>query len=225
MSKKQISKTIAASMRELGFAPVFGHTFGAFLHFFKRAEAGLVLNLGVQASRLFEETFTGAFYLGPTFTWGYMPPDFPQAAYARVGRFLELTDRARLLSREWRDPGVQDAWWSPFSESSAGRFCEAIALAESRFLNQPGLVESVLSSVTMKRHLELVEKTIELASHGPVDIESAKVALQVLNANAAEALRLVESQQKAAHYIRFLGQDAYRCLLHRVKKVALSGSQ
>ena len=113
-----------------GYERASGPTVAAAL--FWKLKTPLVLTLGIEFSRLHDERFTGSFYLAPWFCWGFMPIDYPDAAYKRVGRFLTSDERARLLRAPYADPGVVDAWWIGFSEESAEAFVESVGLAEGR---------------------------------------------------------------------------------------------
>jgi hypothetical protein len=156
MTKKALIKELQLKLQGMSFRTIVGSTKGALLHMYKRLSSGLVLNLGVQDSSLHPDAFTGSFYLGPSFTWSYMPPSFPHKAYDRIGVYLSHDERVSLLSKEYCKPGVIDAWWSRNSESSVFEFCQCVQIAEPRFLAQQSLLTQVLESKDLIEHRERV---------------------------------------------------------------------
>ncbi len=210
MTKKNLTNLLLQNLGAQGFHRVAGVTYGTFLHMYKRTIDGLILNLGIQSSRSFAESFTGAFYLSPTFTWGYMPPSFPCAAYARVGIFLDSEERHRLLSPDFNKPNVRDAWWTPYSEENVLRFCESVARTENRFLEQTGLVEAVTGASAFKKHVALIKAVI--AQYPSQDMSQA-----ALEASALLALKKMDPQRANKQLQAFLALDASRCLQHGVR--------
>ncbi len=64
--------------------------------FFKPV-SGLILTLGVEVSRRYSQTFTGSFYLAPTFSWAYAPPNgFPLKGFRRIGECLTPSQRKQI---------------------------------------------------------------------------------------------------------------------------------
>jgi|UniRef100_UPI003784E097 hypothetical protein len=214
MTKKKLSDLLEVGADKQGYRPVAGKTYGAFLHLYKRTTSGLVLNLGIQSSKYFDQSFTGAFYLSPTFTWGYMPPGFPHVAYARIGSFLDSGERCQWLPPEFAKPDIVDAWWTPYSEDNALRFCQALAVAEDRFLQQPGLAEAVLNAAAIKNHMALLRETVEFA-RTQLRVESAKdIPLSTLEESAILALQKLDPQRANKNVSSFLALDAFRSLQH-----------
>lgn len=210
MTKQKLTTSLLKHLEAQGFHRVVGTTFGTFLHVYKHANNGLILNLGIQSSRSFSESFTGAFYLCPTFTWGYMPPGFPYAAYARVGIFLDSEERHRLLSPDFNKPNVKDAWWTPYSEENVLRLCEAVARTENRFLEQTGLVEAITGACAIREHLALIKAII--AQHPSKDTPQAD-----LDESALLTLKKMNPQRANKHAQAFLALDASRCMQHGVR--------
>lgn len=214
MTKKKLSNLLEIGANKQGYHPVTGKTYGAFLHLYKRTASGLVLNLGILSSRFFDESFTGAFYLSSTFTWGYMPPGFPHAAYARIGSFLDSGERCQWLPSEFAKPDIVDAWWTPYSENNVLRFCQALAVAEDRFLQQPGLAEAVLNAAAIKNHMTLLRETVEVA-RTQLHVGSAKdIPLSILEESAILVLKKLDPQRANKRVSSFLGLDAFRYLQH-----------
>jgi hypothetical protein len=166
LSKRQLVSTLERDLRGLGYEPVPGPLpSGASGLLYKRL-GELVLTLGIEISELHEQRFTGSFYLSRTFTWALVFRDFPPEAYARVGSFLLERERNQLLTEEFCEPGVEDAWWIGFTEDAARSFTEAIRNAEPRFVSQEGLREAVLSSEGPERQARLVDRAlVESARH------------------------------------------------------------
>jgi len=122
--------------------------------FFKPA-SGLFLTLGVEVSRRYRETFTGSFYLAPTFSWAYAPPnEFPLKGYRRIGECLTPSQRKQVEP----DATAQqtDVWWHGFTPENAEQFAHFVTIAESKFLNTKGLVQSVKKSTAMRELLEQI---------------------------------------------------------------------
>lgn len=214
MTRQRLSVLLASSISDLGYSQVAGNTYGAFLHLYKRVESGLVLNLGMQSSRLFSESFSSSFYLSPTFTWGYSPPTFPCGAYVRIGQFLRTDERARLLAPEYAKPGVRDAWWTPYSEDNVRLFCEALALVESRFLEQKEMIGAVLKSPDLMKHKALVTAVIELAEADERFKTAIEVPLPELEVYALKSLQKSDPERANKNVQRFLALDAFRCIKH-----------
>ena len=209
MTKKKLTHSLQQNLETQGFHRVVGVTYGTFLHLYKHTISGLILNLGIQSSRSFTESFTGAFYLSQTFTWGYTPPSFPCAAYARVGIFLDPEERHRLLLPDFNKPNVKDAWWSPYSDETVLRFCESVARTENRFLEQIGLVEAVTEAKDLKKHTALIKAIV--AQHPSTDTSQA-----TLEESALLALKKMDPQRAIKPVKTFLALDALRCIQHRV---------
>src|SRR5689334_11235785 len=107
--KRQSVDSLTEHLGKLKFLPVAQKTWGAKAHYFRHAPNGLILNLGVETSKLYSDRFTGSYYLGPSFTWALMWPSFPRNAYERVGAFLRPAERRSLLEAEFQS--TIDAWW------------------------------------------------------------------------------------------------------------------
>jgi hypothetical protein len=210
MTKRKLTNSLLQNLKTQGFHRVAGVTYGTFLHVYKHTNNGLILNLGIQSSRSFAESFTGAFYLSPTFTWGYMPPGFPCAAYDRVGIFLDSEERHRLLSPDFNKPNVIDAWWAPYSEENVLRFCEAVARTENRFLEQTGLVEALTGASAIKEHVALIKAIV-------AQCPSKDIPQTALEESVLLALKTTNPQRANKRVQAFLALDASRCMQHEVR--------
>lgn len=116
------------------------------------------LTLGIEFSSFYEERFTGSFYLSKTFTWSYAPPRyFPTNGYCRVGDFLRKEERLELLSPEFLEKGIIDAWWIGFTPENIQLFIKAVNISEKRFLDQKDLYKGIDDSEVINKIIKVVE--------------------------------------------------------------------
>jgi hypothetical protein len=123
--------------------------------FFKR-HGDVFLTLGVEISGRYKEAFTGSFYLAPTFSWAYAPPDgFPAKAFRRIGECLSPSQRKAI------EPGATakqvDVWWYGFTPANTRQFADFVKVAEPKFLNDKALVESVRKCTAIRDRLRMLD--------------------------------------------------------------------
>jgi hypothetical protein len=157
LSRRGVIETLSAALEDLDYGRVAGPVKGAAAIYYKAID-GLFLTLGVEFSTRYDDRFTGSFYLSRSLEWAYVVRGFPMEAYQRIGHFLDSAERHRLLDPIFTEPGVVDAWWIGFTDSTVSAFVEAVRLTESRFLGQDGIRDAVLQSEGLKRHRDLLDE-------------------------------------------------------------------
>ena len=217
-TKKELVKRVALGLKAMGYYEIEGALTGSAALFYKQF-SGLILTLGLELSTRYKEKFTASFYLSPSFHWSYLPKGFPKAAYQRIGRFLTIEERLRLLDRSFSEPGVLDAWWGGFQEDVVRHFLEAVQLSEPRFLEQPGLINEILSCEEIIKHMDMISQTISTANNlkeKPSGLSAqprrlaAKTPAQYFWA-AEIVLSTSEPDLVSSSYVQLLAVDAWRC--------------
>jgi len=157
LSRPGVIATLSAALENLDYGRVAGPVKGAAAVYYKAID-GLFLTVGVEFSTRYDDRFTGSFYLSRSLEWAYVVRGFPLEAYQRIGHFLDVAERRRLLDPIFAEPGVVDAWWIGFADATVSAFVEAVRLCEPRFLAQNGLRDAVLQCDGLKRHRELLDE-------------------------------------------------------------------
>jgi hypothetical protein len=156
-SRRHVIQDVSRRLEALGYRRVPGPIDGAAVVSYKAVD-DLILTLGVQFSTRYADRFTGSFYLSRSLEWAYLPHGFPANAYQRVGRFLSVEERARLLQPFFSQRGVVDAWWEGTEAPVLSAFWEAIKLTEPRFLGQPGVITTVRECEALALHRVILEE-------------------------------------------------------------------
>ncbi|OKS87276.1 hypothetical protein [Mucilaginibacter polytrichastri] len=215
LTKNQLIKATKAEIEILNYREVKDTITGAQGLYIKSIDKNLYLTLGLTISKYYESKFTRAFYLSKLTSWSMFGGDIPKESYQRVGRFLTIEERSRLLESEYSKNGVIDAWWDISIEQSINNFIEAIRITEGRFLNQPHLIDNILRSNDVSRletRVQLVIKRVNSIDDviykyiptKPVD----DIPMEWFK--AAELVLIEEHAILNANAVKSLGADAYR---------------
>ncbi|HYD41358.1 MAG TPA: hypothetical protein VEB43_11065 [Anaeromyxobacter sp.] len=214
MSKAHLLQVLARELRAAGYRPVPGSKTIVY-----KREDPLILTLGIEFSNRYKNRFSGSFYLGPTFEWGYMLRDLPRATYQRVGCFLTAEERHRLLDSAFTREGVVDAWWIGFTPNAVHSFVETVRTTEARFLAQPGLTPAIEASELMRAHVDIVRRTLEAATRQVEDPPSGlqhqpKHKMRDVSPEYYRAAELVLRQAEPSlispDYVSLIAIDAWR---------------
>jgi hypothetical protein len=160
--RRSLIAAFGRGVQDAGYRPVRGPSAAAALYY--RRSGDLILTLGLELSRHYNNRHTCSFYLGRCFCWACVFPGMPHEAYERVTRFLNDDERASLLDPEYCAPGVVDGWWTSAHEAAVEASVRAAVLAETRFLAQPGVVGRVRGCTALAAHLDLVRLAAASAS-------------------------------------------------------------
>jgi len=164
-SKKTLLREVDKGLTELNYklTPVLTGSFAS-LHFKKVEE--FVLTLALEFSKYYEDRFTASFYLSYSFELPFYPPGLlRELAYRRVGEFLTLEERRKLLDQEFCREGVVDAWWIKFTQESIFSFLETTQLCEARFLGQKKLFNAIRECSELHAMRELLGEIKNTASY------------------------------------------------------------
>jgi hypothetical protein len=216
LTKQKLILLTKKNIELLGYWYVTDSVTGAQGLYIKKVNDSLFLSLGLTISRYYYSMFTATFYLSKTTTWSATWGDIPSISYKRVGHFLTQEEREKLLDEQESKPGMKDAWWN--SNSDLNNFFEAVAIAESRFLNQPGLYDSVQKSIEINKMESLVKKVINMINE---DTFSNEYVYRFTPAKSIDKIpidwfkaaeRVIENQGDIlnANTVKFLATDAYR---------------
>lgn len=124
--------------------------------FFKR-HGDVFLTLGIEISARYKEAFTGSFYLAPTFSWSFAPPNgFPAKAFRRIGECLSPSQRKKIEPRA--TPKQVDVWWYGFTPENTQQFADFVKVAESEFLNDKALAQAVKKSSAIRDRLRMFDE-------------------------------------------------------------------
>jgi hypothetical protein len=216
-TKKRLARAVTSGIDALGFQALEGPGGGAAALFYKRC-GDLILLLGLELSRLYDERFTASFYLSFSFEWAYMLPGYPRNAYRRIGGFLTAEERARLLDQEFLGPGVVDAWWIGFQAESISHFVEAVRLTEPRFMAQPGLEGEIRSCEEEQKHMNKIRRVISMAqtlrNPPPTLHHQPKRRWEKVSPSHYWAAEMVlaeeEPQLISSQYVQLLAVDSFR---------------
>lgn len=163
----------------------------------------LFLTLGIESSKFYKGKFSGSFYLSKNLTWSYMPPSFPREAYKRISSFLDDSERMILLSSEYTEPGVVDAWWN-YNTENISNFSRTIQLTEPRFLAQDNLLKKI-SNCPDTEEIRTIVKTFQAANTVPNSLKQCTQWVEgFLNDNTA--LSIWNNKQG----IQFLSEEIHR---------------
>jgi hypothetical protein len=220
LTKNKLIKLTKDQIESLNYREVKDTITGAQGLYIKLINKDLYLTLGLTISRYYESKFTGAFYLSKLTSWSMFGGDIPMSSYQRIGRFLTIEERSKLLEIEYSKDGVIDAWWDVSSEQSIISFIEAIRITERRFLSQPHLMEDILGSNDVARfenRARLVTKKVNSID----DVTYKDVMYKFIPTKpvddipiewfkAAELVLIEEHAVVNTNVVKNLGADAYR---------------
>lgn len=214
--ERRLVAPVGTKLGDLGYARTPGADDVASGLFYKLV-GELILTLGLEISSLYDARFTGSYYLGPSFEWAYMLPDYPEAAFQRIAVFLTREERERLLEPEFHGSRVTDGWWLGFDHDAIESFAEAVSLTESRFVSQPGMREAISASEHMREHVELASHTLSLASkstrnHGELAYQPKPDPIIPSEYYIAAELVLREAEPEliSKEYVALLARDTWR---------------
>lgn len=216
LSRKRLTGQLTRELERLGYQRRPGPAGGASCLY--KCLGRVVLTVGLEFSRHYEDRFTASYYLGPTFEWSYMLPGYPERAYVRIGKLLSADERERLLPPFFVQSGVVDAWWIGFTDASARSFVETVRLTEPRFLGAPSLVDDTLANEKMRIHVEMLRRVIEATKSGAVTKSELQQQPRRLPTgvprpyfSAAEiVLREAKPTLVSPKYVALLAIDAWR---------------
>ena len=161
LTKKTLEKKIQSKLIEFGYTEVSDSISVADLLYVKIVNHKLYLSLGLTLSNYYDSRFTGAFYLSKTTIWSAIWGDIPKKSYARIGRFLGIHEKEKLLSEEFNKVGINDAWWNGDDDNSINNFLSAVAITERRFLEQSDLIFQIDNSHSVDELYMLSQNVIK----------------------------------------------------------------
>lgn len=215
-SRRKLTARLTEELEKLGYARRPGPSGGEVC--FYKCLGRVVLTMGLEFSRHYEDRFTASYFLGPTFEWAYMLPGYSARAYRRIGKLLSAEERERLLPPFFSQAGVVDAWWVGFTEASACSFIETVRLTEPRFCDDPGLIDEALANEKMRLHVAMLRAIVELVSRGSPTASEFEYQPRRFPSGvpqpyfgAAEVvLRKAKPNMVSAQYVTLLALDAWR---------------
>jgi hypothetical protein len=213
MDKRDFLECLANELTEAGFRKVLLVTRGTVAHYCRQAPDELWLNLGIEVSSVWNERFTGSFYLGPSFTWGLVFPGFPNEAYSRIGSLLTIKERKLFVDADFNK--TTDVWWDGYSPNNIHRFVNAVTLTASRLVSKAGISDAVLKCPGVQRHKLILNavksEVLQNDSSSDERLMSEKVD-EIFTQSASKALLKLAPELHNQAVINRFAKDCWRLI-------------
>jgi hypothetical protein len=197
--------------------------------FYKELSSGIILTLGIYHSNLYQKRFTGAYYMALSYTWAMCTPIFlPGNAYQHIGSLLSLSDKKKLLDKEYWNTS-NNAWWNT-SEEDILNFINSIHKTEDIFLNDEQEVLSKISNPLeyqrYKIYMSILNEILNIISGYEISSLNENVFCEITQSvlkkrkdkmNNKYGIKLVVTDAMNCYY---LSSPKNRCLIKKIADIA-----
>lgn len=220
LTKAKLLNSVREGISDLGFCEFKDSITGAQGLFAKIIASEYYLTLGLTISRYYDSMFTADYYFSKTTRWGSVWGDIPAESFDRVGSLLTKTERRIYLDEQYNKEGVIDTWWDGQDKNEIFKFISVVRITETRFVDQPLLVEKINSSSSLKKLIEYSNLVITKVLSGKIHSDNYQFIPQkeiddipVDWFKAAEMVLIEQNGIINVNTVKLLGADSFRQFL------------